>query len=415
MATNTLTGNFSADVSLYIAKKLLMLAQKQLILYQLCDKAQMPKNSGRTMQYTRYERVDLPQSTLTEGVTPGDSSMAITTVSVVMDQWGAVIPISDVAIDSVKHPVLQQAITLAGRQAKETIDREIAKTLLTGTSVFFPAAITSRPNLTAGNKLESAAIGKLVASLRALGAAPREDGHFVGVMHPYSEEDIINDTKFIEAHRYGQVKKLMNQEVGTWKGVRWVRSNALPFISLLTGATGVGQDLGSLLNSTPYDFKITIIDKATGYETHCQAKLDVTTGAADESVDITLPALPSNATAGSTFKIYAGANGGVMYLSKTGQAAAAVVNITAIPTSGEVAPADPPAALTVYHSWVFGVQSVICAELNKVKAYLTPATPSDSDPLVQRRKVGWKCDFKTVIANDDFLARLEHVTTTGNL
>ena len=88
MATNTLASNFSADVALYIAKKTLMIALKEMSLYQLCDKAQLPKNNGRTFQYTRYERVVLPQSTLTEGVTPSDTSMSISTVQAVMDQWG---------------------------------------------------------------------------------------------------------------------------------------------------------------------------------------------------------------------------------------------------------------------------------------------------------------------------------------
>jgi hypothetical protein len=47
MALNTLAGNFSQDVSLYIAQKTLMIALKNLVLYQLCDKAQLPKGNER--------------------------------------------------------------------------------------------------------------------------------------------------------------------------------------------------------------------------------------------------------------------------------------------------------------------------------------------------------------------------------
>jgi N4-gp56 family major capsid protein len=89
MATNTLSSNFSSDVSTYIAQKVLSVALKNLVLYQLADKAVLPKNSSRTFQYTRYERVALPQSTLSEGVTPGDTSMSIAVVTAVMDQWGS--------------------------------------------------------------------------------------------------------------------------------------------------------------------------------------------------------------------------------------------------------------------------------------------------------------------------------------
>jgi N4-gp56 family major capsid protein len=137
---NNSTSTFSSDVSLYIAQKVLQVALKNLVLYGLCDKAPLPKNSGRTFQYTRYERVVLPQSALSEGVTPGDTAMSISTVSAVMDQWGAVIPLTDQAIDSIKHPVLQKAMELAGMQAAEALDREIALTLLAGTNVFYPNA-----------------------------------------------------------------------------------------------------------------------------------------------------------------------------------------------------------------------------------------------------------------------------------
>ena len=424
MAVNTFASNFSADSSTYIAKKLLMLALKSLVLFQLCDKDKLPKNNSRTLQYSRYERVDLPQNTLTEGVTPGDTTMAVSTVTAVMDQWGAVIPISDVAIDSVKHPVLQEAISLASIQAQETVDREIAKTLLTGTNIFYPGAVVSRATLVAGSKIDSAALGKITANLRTDGAQPREGGDYVGAVHPMGEEDMIEDVKFIEAHRYGMVKKLMTQEAGTWKGVRWVRSNTLPFISLLAGASAVAgagaATTGSLTPATTYYFKVAVVDKATGHETWISAEFNATTngaGVGSDSIDVTIPALPANATANSLFRVYAGtASGGSLFVFSNDQAASSLEVVTSIPTSGDVAQATPPASpLTVYHAWIFGRQGVICANLNQIRAYLTPAVPSDSDPLVQRRKVGWKTDFKTVISNDNFLARLEHTTTNGNL
>lgn len=414
MALNKLSTNFASDVSLYIAKKTLMIALKNLVLYQLCDKASLPKMNGRTFQYTRYERVALPKDVLSEGVTPGDTSMAISVVTAIMDQWGAVIPLSDVAIDSVVHPVLQKAIELAGYQAKETIDREIMLVYLAGTNIFYPNAITARGSLTTSDKISSAAVSKMVANLRANGAHPYDSSHYVGVLDSFSEEDMVADTTFTAAASYSSIKNLYNQEIGMWKGVRWIRCNTVPSIGLLsTGSAASSATAGSLANSTAYDFKLAVVNANTGHEDFISAIIGATTGASEESIDVTVPALPSGAIAGSKFRLYAGADNGTLYEFADDISASTVVNVPTIPTSGLVAQATPASSIRVHFAFIMGKEAVTCVELNKIQSYLTPAVASDSDPLVQRRKVGWKCDFKAVINNQNFLARLEHYTTNG--
>jgi N4-gp56 family major capsid protein len=415
MATNTFTSNFSSDaVSAYIAAKILLLAEKRLVLYQLCDKAGMKYGEGRTFQYTRYDRVDLPQAVLSEGVTPGDSAMSISTVSAVMDQWGAVIPISDVAIDSVKHPVLQQAIRLASLQASESVDREIYKVLITGTNVFFPNAISARGSLTSSDKLASAVVGKVVANMRDDGAMGYDGDMYVGVVDPFGEDDLVNDATFVLAAQYGNQKKLFVNEIGSWKGVRWVRSNSYPAIQLLGAVVAASSaTAGSLTASTTYNGKLAVVDKKTGHETFISATFNAATDVGETSVDITIPALPAGATAGSLFRLYFGTNGGTLYLAANDIAASSTYNQKTVPTSGAVAQAAPPSGIPVHISFVLGKEGVACVELNKIKSYLTPAVASDSDPLVQRRKVGWKCDFKAVITNELFLSRIEHACTNN--
>src|SRR5262245_38698389 len=88
---------FASDFVTYIADKTLMLAEKALRMEQLADKAQLPRRSSTTFQYTRYERVPLPQSTLVEGITPTETQMSITTVTAQVQQWGQVVILTDVA------------------------------------------------------------------------------------------------------------------------------------------------------------------------------------------------------------------------------------------------------------------------------------------------------------------------------
>lgn len=417
MATNTYSGNFSSDAALYIAKKTLSIALKRLVFYQLCDKVPFPKNSGRTFQYTRYERLALPQTKLSEGVTPGDTQMIISEVQAVLDQWGAVIPISDVAIDSVKHPVLQMAILRGGTQAQETLDREMTKVALSGANVFYPnASYTSRSQLTSSDKISTAFIGRVVSSLRDYGAIPFDEDMYVGVLDSYAEDDMVSgDSTFVDAAKYGQIKKLLVNEIGEWKGVRWVRSNTLPKLGLLTDASAASSaTAGSLANSTEYDAVVTVVDAMTGVETFASAVFNGTTGVSATSLQITLPSLPSGATAGSTMNLYFGAHNGTLYLAQSALAAGGSVNQGVVPSSGQVAPAAPASGFKTHFAVILGKESLGCIELNKIHTFLTPAQASDSDPLVQRRKFGWKADFKAFIQNDQFMARLEIATSNGN-
>lgn len=417
MSTNSYAGNFSSDAATYIAQKTLSIALKRLAVYQLAHKEPMPKNNSRTFQYTRYERLVLPQVKLSEGVTPGDTQMSISTVSAVMDQWGAVIPISDVAIDSVKHPVLQKAIELAAHQAQEVVDRECVKIALSGANVFYPnKATTSRSGIASTDYLTSPVIGRVVSVLRDQGAMPYDESEdlFVGVVDSFTNDDISVDTTFVDAAKYGQIKKLLVNEIGEWKGVRWIRSNTVPYIGLATGASAAtSATAGSLSNSTSYDAQVSVVDAKTGFETFVSAVFTGTTGAAATSLDVTIPALPSGASAGSTFNLYFGSHNGVLYLAQQGLAASSTANQGTVPVSGSVAPAAPNTGFKTHFSMIFGKEALSVVELNKIHAYLTPAVPSDSDPLVQRRKVGWKCDFKAVITNDSFMARIEHACING--
>ena len=63
--------------------------------------------------------------------------------------------------------------------------------------------------------------------------------------------------------------------------------------------------------------------------------------------------------------------------------------------------------VTVYPTYVMWEGAYGVADLQSLRTYLTPATASDSDPLAQRRKVGCKVAFWTIILQQDALVRIE--------
>jgi N4-gp56 family major capsid protein len=398
--------SFSNNAQTYISAQTLKRINKDVIVYGLGKKEKLPERFSKTFQYTRYERLDLPYAALTEGSTPADNAqMSISTVSAVMDQWGDFINLSDVAVITAKHPSLQKGIELLGIQASETIDRECIKLLLSNTSVSYGGAASSRVSLQAGEVLSSTVIKKAVAALRNQGARPAAGRHFVGLLDPSVEQDIIGDATFLLAAQYSNISALQNGEVGIWQGVRWMCSNLLPSMSRLADTVDGSADGGSLANSTSYYYQVVAVDNATGFEVASTQIITQATGAADESVTITMPA-----TTGRKYNVYFGASNVTLKLSSSLNAPGAVVTVTAVPSSGAVPPAYPNTSIVAHMVWILGEEAFAVPELMSLQTFMTPAGASDSDPLAQRRKAGWKVMFKPVICNEDFLERIEVVS-----
>jgi N4-gp56 family major capsid protein len=405
---------FSGDVATYIAQKTLMIAKKQVVFQQLGEKAVLPYNNSKVFQYTRYERLNLPSSSLTEGTTPDNTSMSISTVTATMDQWGAYINLSDVADMTIKHPVVAKGIDLMGYQAAETVDREIIKVLLTGTSVSFPAAVTLRSSLANTDVMSSAVVRKVVKNLRSRGAHEYDGQDYVAVVDPSVEADLMADASFVNAASYSNIKTLFNGEIGKWLGARFMRSNLIPAIAAFahTVPTTPASPAGTF-TAADYRVSVAYYSASTGFLVGVGANTAVTFASLD-SMAITLPA-----STAYVYKIFiglaAGAATAVMYQgveSTLGTGfipAATAAVVLAPPIAGDsILGSDIPASgVTVHFSWFFGKEAYTVVELQKLQTYVTPKAASDSDPLAQRRKAGWKLMFKSVINNDNFMERTE--------
>ena len=89
-------------------------------------------------------------------------------------------------------------------------------------------------------------------------------------------------------------------------------------------------------------------------------------------------------------------------------AAAASVVITSFNATGALVPALlSSGAGAVHESFFIGKDAFTVVTLDNMRSYLTKNEESDSDPLAQRRKAGWKVFFKAVINNNAFLAKFD--------
>lgn len=125
--TAGLSGNVAADLQIYFAAKLLEVAELNTVLNQWGDKQPIPANSSRTIQFTREEKFSVPTSPtqLTEGVPPDAQGITMNQFQATAEQYGFLVRLSDLAVLTAKHPVVEKTIYLQGLYAAELYDQLI--------------------------------------------------------------------------------------------------------------------------------------------------------------------------------------------------------------------------------------------------------------------------------------------------
>ena len=409
---------------LWLQDELLAIAEKLTVFQDMGETPTMPEGEGKTYSAQRYERLPLPGAPLTEGITPDSTPLVVNKVTAVLEQWGMVCSLTDVAMMTTKHPALQAAKDRLGNASAELQDREIQKVLMGGGTVVFPGGKTSRATLAAADVPTTDFVSGIVATLRQLGAPTFSGSMYGGVIDPFSEQDLAKDSTFVSSHQYAETTALFNAEIGRWRVVRWKRSNLLPILSAL--ATGAGGVAGAALTTLPtgdtgftagstVKVTATLADPTSGLDSRQITTANVTNASAFD-VQFTISATAPE----GRYNLYVSTEGGTvpLYQGIVSKPVGAQLQVNVAKVSGGVsigfnsggapAGADPPATGTVHTGYIFGKGAFAVPALgSRTQATLTPATATDSDPLQQRRKAGFKFMTKTCILNTDFFRRFE--------
>jgi N4-gp56 family major capsid protein len=210
----------------------------------------MPGNytSGRfqkgsnEIRYARYP--DLTPlgigDTLTEAGAPAEYDLTITTESFVPRQYGKVLKISDLAQLDSPHDLIAIASERLARAATESMDTIIRDVVKQGTNVRYAAGRASRATVASTDKLTGLEIKQTVARMKAANIPTFADGFYRAIISPAVEFDLLTDTTdngFLQATKYTKSLDLLNGEIGTYAGVRFlVTPNAATFTGGVGGA-----------------------------------------------------------------------------------------------------------------------------------------------------------------------------------
>lgn len=262
MKTNT-TGDagLSVENKTFYDMTLIDEAQAELVHDQFGQKRPIPKNGGKTIEFRKFAALPKALTPLTEGVTPDGKKLNVTAIEAEVAQYGDYIVQSDVLELTAIDNTIVEATKILGRQAGLTLDTITRNILHAGTNVFYcpkddGTEVDSRAGLDNTCKL-TVDVVKKVAAIMKKNNAPKINGDYVAIIHPYVAYDLMSDPAWIDAHKYAQPENLYTGEIGKVAGVRFVEtSEAMIFdggvfgtLFLADGAYGVTEITGGGLQT----------------------------------------------------------------------------------------------------------------------------------------------------------------------
>lgn len=255
---NTTGADLSVEMKTYYSKYLIKNAKANLYHDQFGQKHPIPKNGGKTIEFRKYSALPKALTALTEGVTPSGRKLNVSKIESTIKQYGDYIELSDMLLLTAIDNNMVQATALLGDQAGLTSDTITREIISAGTNVQFAGGVSNRKAIAATNKLTVEEIRKAVRTLRAYNARPIDGTYYVGILSQDTEYDIMKDSEWVEASKYGKPEQLFTGEVGRIAGVRFVTTTeAKVFKKSLTTDTGYSADDTSL--NTTCDVHSTLI------------------------------------------------------------------------------------------------------------------------------------------------------------
>lgn len=204
-------------------------AAPNLIHDQFGQKKPIPKNGGKKIQFRKFGSLPKATAALTEGVTPDGKKLSVTSIEAEVSQYGDYVTLSDILDLTALDPVVVEATKICGRQAGLTLDTITRNVLHGGTNVFYaPKAdgteVTSRSDLDNTCKL-TVDLVKRVAAILKNNNAPKIDGSYVAIIHPYAAYDLMSDPEWQYPHQYQDTSNIYEGEIGKIAGVRFVETS----------------------------------------------------------------------------------------------------------------------------------------------------------------------------------------------
>lgn len=255
MGVLTSTSVVGPAVAQYYDRKTLMRAVPLLVYNQIAYRRPLSKRNGNIMVFRRFNGLNLAMATLIEGVPGAGQAMSKSDLSILMQQWGDFVTLTDFGRMVVENDMLNEASEVLGEQSGQTMDALLRDIVSAGTSVFYGGGVAGRANLTGvAHKADQTVIDRAIRFLdtnnakrfKEVVAASTKVSTFpirpayVGICHPDVRFTVQNFAGFISLEKYASPGERLLGEFGAYNDVRFcVSSQAKVYRG--GGGTAVGD------------------------------------------------------------------------------------------------------------------------------------------------------------------------------
>lgn len=224
MAAETTTTLSNEMMTLY-SKVFLKRNEFEQIYEEGAQKQTRSQNEGKTIKFNRYEPLgtDPTDYELSEGANPTEVSLSSTTVDATLKEYGTTVKISRFLSLTSVDVNNKEKIAVVGQNMREVLDT-IVRTELDNGTVQLAGGKSAITDVAATNVYSATEVRKAVRSLEAAYARKYADGMFIAKVQPYTKADLLNDSTWINAKTYSDVKDLYRGEMGEIYGVRHLLS-----------------------------------------------------------------------------------------------------------------------------------------------------------------------------------------------
>lgn len=224
-----MTGTTQLDDSLVLAfeQSFLIANGQNNVMDQL---AQTNVSIGaKSIQLTKYARLALATTPLTEDEDVARSAMSDTQILLTPAEYGNVVTTTNLASLQTGGKADLAAAQIVGINAGQTMDKLAILALNSGNEIF--AGAGSEAALAAGDVMSASFLNKMYNKL-ARNNVPMINGTYVAVLHDDQIHDLRASTdagSWVDVTKYALPGEALMNEVGMFKGFRILRDNNIVF------------------------------------------------------------------------------------------------------------------------------------------------------------------------------------------
>ncbi len=233
---NTTTSVLSPAVRDYYINDLLITAYPMLVQNTFAERYVLPEKSGDTVVMRRYNRLDVADVPITDGVIPPGDELTANIIKAQVQWYGNYVRITNQVEYTVEDQTLNQATRLLAQNMGETLD-EITRDVLVSSGIsvlatggFNGQTPTEISDVTVDSVVQmllnnnADMISEIIEGSREINTTPIPDAFF-GFINTRQLTDLKRLKEFVYKNRYSEYMKALPSEWGSSGNIRWLYSS----------------------------------------------------------------------------------------------------------------------------------------------------------------------------------------------